>query len=100
MSLQSKINDILVHLCKVNNVSLDCIEQWTVEPYLDVTNRYIPVMVCILSDHSLVGKEEAEDKICDILIDLAHRGVNWRNFVSKIQKASVKPNLEEDLYKL
>lgn len=89
MNIQAKIDDILTQLCNSNNHNLECIKEMTIESYMDVSNTDLPIMVRILSDYSLVGKEDAEDRICDILLDLTHQGNTWRNVISKIPKATV-----------
>jgi len=88
MNSQSKIHDILTQLCKLNNSSLECVKQLEIESYTDFADKDIPVMVRILSDYSLDGKENAEDNICDILFDLAHSGVNWHDFVNRISSTT------------
>lgn len=70
MRIKSKINDILKQLCKSNNQSVECIKEWTVELYNDFLDKDIPIIVrIILSDNALIliGKEKAENSICDIL---------------------------------
>jgi len=84
MSIQSEINGILIQLCNSNNYSLECVKELTIEVYLDVANTDLPIMVRILSDYPLNGKEDAENTICDKLLDLAHKGINWRLVIGEI----------------
>lgn len=84
MSIQDKIDDILTQLCNSNNHNLECIKEMTIESYMDVSNTDLPIMVRISSDYSLLGVEDAEGSICDMLLDLAHSGINWRYVISKI----------------
>ena len=89
MSIKANIDDILTQLCNSNNHSLDCINEITIESYKDFSNSDLPIMVRISSDYSLLGVEDAEDSICDMLLNLAHSGANWRHVISKISKATV-----------
>jgi len=89
MSIQAKIDDILTQLCKSNNHNLECIKEITIESYMDVSDTDLPIMVHILSGHSLLGIESAEDSISDMLLDLAHSGVNWRHVISKVPKVTI-----------
>ena len=89
MSIQAKIDDILTQLCKSNNHNMECIKEIAIESYMDVSNTDLPIMVRILSDCSLLGGADAEDRISDMLLDLAHSGANWRHVISKIPKATV-----------
>lgn len=89
MSIQAKIDDILTQLCKSNNHNMECIKEMAIESYMDVSNTDLPIMVRILSDNSLLGVAGAEDNIINMLLDLAHSGVNWRHVISKIPKVTI-----------
>ena len=96
MSIQSQIGDILSQLCDSNNNNLECIKELTIESYKDVTNTDLPIMVRILSDYTLIGKADAEDRICDMLLGLTHRGMSWRHIISKMSKVTVLEQIKAE----
>jgi len=95
LRIQAKIDDILTRLNNSNNHNMECLKEITIESYVDVSNTDLPIIVRISSDYSLFGVEDAEDSISNMLLDLAHRGSNWRHVVGKIPKVTIVEQVKE-----
>jgi hypothetical protein len=86
LTILSEIKETLVHLCVTNSCGLECIEKIEIEPYIDASGVDLPIMVSISANRTLVGKADVEDQICDLLLDSAKLGYEWKTMVKEAKQ--------------